>query len=266
MYPSPFNPHKHLTPHHTTIHHASVWYLHSLPRPLDPKPLYRLPLASNFPSYLNSSTFSSTILYYKLAATTPYPPKMPTLPPLLNILLALTILTATTLTVLVITPPNSDSKTTSSTTAGTRTIETSTKRTKNPFAPPLQPKTPTETTTKDSIAVFTSPLFLNSCRLAVIGLGIHHAALAFFYPSPPQLICPRQEHLNPSLFTWSWRTSICLGGILIAAPVRLLAFKQLGPNFTFQLAVPGKLVTTGLYVLLLYLTLTPHSRPLSRWR
>jgi hypothetical protein len=70
--------------------------------------------------------------------------------------------------------------------------------------------------------------------------------------------------LNPSLFTWSWRTSLCLGGILIAAPVRLLAFKQLGPNFTFQLAVPGKLVTTGLYVFLLYLSLTPHSRPLSR--
>jgi hypothetical protein len=71
--------------------------------------------------------------------------------------------------------------------------------------------------------------------------------------------------LNPSLFTWSWRTSICLGGILIAAPVRLLAFKQLGPNFTFQLAVPGKLVTTGLYVFLLYLSLTPHFLPLSRW-
>jgi hypothetical protein len=191
---------------------------------------------------------------------------MPTLPLLPNILLALTILTATTLTVLVITPPNSDSKTTSSTTAGTRTTETSTKGTKTPSAPSLQPKTPTKTTTKDSIAVFTSPLFLNSCRLAVIGLGIHHAALAFTYPSPPQLICPRQEHLNPSLFTWSWRTSICLGGILIAAPVRLLAFKQLGPNFTFQLAVPGKLITTGLYVILHYLSLTPHSRPLSMWR
>jgi len=40
---------------------------------------------------------------------------------------------------------------------------------------------------------------------------------------------------------------MCLGSILVAAPIRLLAFKQLGPNFTFRLAPPKKLVTTGMY-------------------
>lgn len=40
---------------------------------------------------------------------------------------------------------------------------------------------------------------------------------------------------------------VCLGLIFIAAPVRLLAFQQLGKNFTFRLAKPQGLVTTGLY-------------------
>lgn len=35
--------------------------------------------------------------------------------------------------------------------------------------------------------------------------------------------------------------------IFIAAPIRLLAYKQLGQNFTFTLAKPKKLVKTGLY-------------------
>jgi protein-S-isoprenylcysteine O-methyltransferase Ste14 len=38
-----------------------------------------------------------------------------------------------------------------------------------------------------------------------------------------------------------------LGLIFVAAPIRLLAFKQLGRNFTFQLARPQGLVTTGMY-------------------
>ena len=35
--------------------------------------------------------------------------------------------------------------------------------------------------------------------------------------------------------------------IVIAAPIRLLAFKQLGKSFTFVLAKPKALVKTGLY-------------------
>jgi protein-S-isoprenylcysteine O-methyltransferase Ste14 len=35
--------------------------------------------------------------------------------------------------------------------------------------------------------------------------------------------------------------------VIIAAPVRLLAFKQLGENFTFRLAKPKALVKTGMY-------------------
>jgi len=35
--------------------------------------------------------------------------------------------------------------------------------------------------------------------------------------------------------------------IFFAAPIRLLAFRQLGQNFTFRLAKPKELVKTGLY-------------------
>lgn len=35
--------------------------------------------------------------------------------------------------------------------------------------------------------------------------------------------------------------------VTIAAPIRLLAFRQLGENFTFRLARPTALVKTGLY-------------------
>jgi protein-S-isoprenylcysteine O-methyltransferase Ste14 len=40
---------------------------------------------------------------------------------------------------------------------------------------------------------------------------------------------------------------ICLSLIFIAAPIRLLSFAQLGKDFTFRLAKPKKLVTSGLY-------------------
>jgi protein-S-isoprenylcysteine O-methyltransferase Ste14 len=111
------------------------------------------------------------------------------------------------------------------------------------FTPPNP--TPTNSTAKDRI-FFYSTNFIGARQLFVILLGAYHGYIALTYPSPPNF-CPRPENLNPNLFTWSPTSIICTTLILIAAPIRLLAFKQLGPNFTFKLAQPKNLVTTGLY-------------------
>jgi protein-S-isoprenylcysteine O-methyltransferase Ste14 len=139
---------------------------------------------------------------------------MITLPSLQNILLSLTILLSTYLTDLVLTPPNPN---------------------------------PTSPETKDTVRPVTGPVFLLFRGGIVVIIGIYHSFLAQTYPWTPSRICPRPENLNPRLFTWNLHTVICLGLIIVAANVRLLAFKQLGPNFTFRLAPPKKLVTTGMY-------------------
>jgi protein-S-isoprenylcysteine O-methyltransferase Ste14 len=53
--------------------------------------------------------------------------------------------------------------------------------------------------------------------------------------------------LNEKLFTWSSATILYAIVVMTSAPIRLLAYRQLGKNFTFQLATPSKLTTTGLY-------------------
>lgn len=74
-----------------------------------------------------------------------------------------------------------------------------------------------------------------------------HILQTSFYPSPPALLCPNPGNLSSELFTWSPYTAAALIAIIAAAPIRLLAFRQLGRNFTFRLARPSSLVTGGLY-------------------
>lgn len=67
------------------------------------------------------------------------------------------------------------------------------------------------------------------------------------FPNHRSKICYNADLLNLDLMRWSLITVITIGVVLIAAPIRLLAYAQLGKNFTFQLAKPSGLVTTGLY-------------------
>jgi protein-S-isoprenylcysteine O-methyltransferase Ste14 len=87
---------------------------------------------------------------------------------------------------------------------------------------------------------------LGRCGFALVS-WLYCAALTLTYPHPPAFLCPCPQNLSPEHFTWSRFTIVALGLIFVAAPIRLLAFKQLGKNFTFQLARPQGLVTTGLY-------------------
>lgn len=78
----------------------------------------------------------------------------------------------------------------------------------------------------------------------------YHMALILLPDISPRLyssICVNPDVLNQGLVTWSWITGpfVCL--IFLAAPIRLRAYSGLGKDFTFVLAKPKKLVTTGIY-------------------
>lgn len=81
-------------------------------------------------------------------------------------------------------------------------------------------------------------------------MALHSSALAYTYPNiPPSLLRHGAENaLNTDLITWSPATAIPIGLILCAGvPLRLGAYSSLGKNFTFALAAPSSLNTSGIY-------------------
>ncbi|PBP16127.1 isoprenylcysteine carboxyl methyltransferase [Diplocarpon rosae] len=121
--------------------------------------------------------------------------------------------------------------------------------------------------TEDRIFPFAGDFFLLIRRLTFAVLGLYHAILMLYPNSPPTVLCPNPSNLNPSLFTWTTHSMICFGIVFIAAPIRLLAFAQLGKNFTFKLAKPQQLVTGGLYAYVQHPSYTTLAIvALSNWR
>lgn len=83
-------------------------------------------------------------------------------------------------------------------------------------------------------------------------LSLHLAALAFFHPDiPPAVLRHGAENgLSPSLTTWSPSTLLPLAALFLAGvPLRLGPYRSLGSDFTFDLAKPDRLKTTGIYAL-----------------
>ncbi|KAL2062277.1 hypothetical protein VTL71DRAFT_6543 [Oculimacula yallundae] len=117
----------------------------------------------------------------------------------------------------------------------------------------------TTSAVSDRIIPFASFEFLLVRRVSILIIGINHALLILNPTAPNYLICPSTSSLNLSLFTWTRYSAICLALILIFAPIRLLAFAQLGKNFTFKLAKPQNLVTTGLYAYMQHPSYTANS-------
>ncbi|KAK4666164.1 hypothetical protein QC763_0069980 [Podospora pseudopauciseta] len=106
--------------------------------------------------------------------------------------------------------------------------------------PPTRSKSDSLTTChitdKHATKIMLSPLGL---------LTLLSARLAYLYPALPPNQC---RHLNPDLVTWSPSTAIPLALILcVGVPLRLASYASLGKNFTFALAEPDRLKTTGLY-------------------
>ncbi|KAH7324230.1 isoprenylcysteine carboxyl methyltransferase [Stachybotrys elegans] len=87
--------------------------------------------------------------------------------------------------------------------------------------------------------------------MAPVGLlTLHACGLALTYPSIPRWLLGHgaDNGLNPDLFTWSPSTGIPLALLLgVGIPLRLAAYASLGANFTYALAEPDRLQTTGIY-------------------
>ncbi|KAK9482543.1 hypothetical protein V1527DRAFT_476082 [Lipomyces starkeyi] len=85
-------------------------------------------------------------------------------------------------------------------------------------------------------------------RSVILCSSLYHTLLAVTFPSPDTRICPHPSNINPVLFTWNALTLGCLILIIcVGAPIRLAAYSGLGKNFTFRLAPPDRLITTGIY-------------------
>ncbi|RDA88834.1 hypothetical protein CP532_5429 [Ophiocordyceps camponoti-leonardi (nom. inval.)] len=102
---------------------------------------------------------------------------------------------------------------------------------------------PVKTRKGDRLGVFIGYPSMVASRLAVSALVLFHAYLVAAYP-----VSSCSAKLNGRLFQWNWHTSTCLFIIaFVGAPIRLAAYAGLGRNFTFKLAAPDRLITSGVY-------------------
>lgn len=133
---------------------------------------------------------------------------------LLTLSLCATVLVAGYLTVLCLTPPN--------------------------------PKAD-QTWKNDRIWIFYSPVVIRAAQILSFGIILHHAALVYLcYDGTTVDLNP--QLFNTALFCWNWATAASLVSIIcIGAPLRLAAYGALGGRFTFNLAPPNELQTTGVY-------------------
>jgi protein-S-isoprenylcysteine O-methyltransferase Ste14 len=81
----------------------------------------------------------------------------------------------------------------------------------------------------------------------MFGFGLSYESALILFPEYHAKMCLNPDALNPALLQWSWYTSTFVIIVLIFAPLRLSAYAGLGKNFTFALAKPNKLITTGIY-------------------
>jgi protein-S-isoprenylcysteine O-methyltransferase Ste14 len=135
-----------------------------------------------------------------------------------------------------------------------------------------QPSTRKITSSSESWPMYlaASPLFTSLVRLSIICISVYHMILSTSISStraeettidalPPgspwtiservsqKNICPQTMNLDPGLFTWSPRTVAALLLLYASSTLRFAAYAQLGSNFTYRIAKPDELVTTGLY-------------------
>ena len=116
------------------------------------------------------------------------------------------------------------------------------------------PKVISQKTESWAMYLAASPTGMFFARTITLLIALHHAIVSLtlshtLLPSPSRqtTICPTLQHLDPRLFTWSLPTLISLSLLYIGITIRLRAYTELGTNFTFRVAAPDKLVTSGVY-------------------
>jgi protein-S-isoprenylcysteine O-methyltransferase Ste14 len=112
---------------------------------------------------------------------------------------------------------------------------------------PPNPPPPRDHGVQDRINFVTWPIMTLFGQTTTITLYLYHILLVLTFPNPPSVLCPHSSRLDHRFFTWTSYSAACTVLAILGASVRLTAYRQLGPNFTFQLARPKKLVTGGLY-------------------
>ena len=100
---------------------------------------------------------------------------------------------------------------------------------------------------QDRISFMTRPAVALFGKTTLLTLSLYHILLVLTFPNPPSALCPHARRLDYRFFTWTFYSATCILLLIVGASLRLTAYRQLGPSFTFQLAKPKKLVTTGLY-------------------
>ncbi|KAL4994669.1 hypothetical protein BDV10DRAFT_188791 [Aspergillus recurvatus] len=117
--------------------------------------------------------------------------------------------------------------------------------------PPNETTTPHTTDRVRFLTTTPSLLFAHIANIAVL-----YQALVTLFSSASSSdhetfasICPYPSHLdsNSSTVSWNPRTVGYLTLVALGAFIRLSAYGGLGRNFTYQLAKPNRLVTSGLY-------------------
>jgi protein-S-isoprenylcysteine O-methyltransferase Ste14 len=99
-----------------------------------------------------------------------------------------------------------------------------------------------------------SPAGMIIARATTMVLALHQAVVALsLSQSLPhsnevlQSVCRTPEYLDPRLFTWSTALMVSLALLYVGSYVRFQAYAQLGSNFTYRIAKPDQLVTSGQY-------------------
>ncbi|KAF2767078.1 hypothetical protein EJ03DRAFT_161805 [Teratosphaeria nubilosa] len=118
----------------------------------------------------------------------------------------------------------------------------------------LTPPNPNRTdgTMKDSLSAFalTGKCSAILALSPMLILAVHQSSLAYCYPIVPTSLLGfgLKNGLNTDLIKWTPSTAVPLAAILcIGVPLRLIPYGTLGKNFTFRLAEPDRLTTTGIY-------------------
>ncbi|KAJ5889617.1 Phospholipid methyltransferase [Penicillium tannophilum] len=122
----------------------------------------------------------------------------------------------------------------------------------NVCATPPNPSTPQkDQQIKDQIgSLLGAGGRITAMRFASIFCIMYHSlvtVLPVYAPQHMAQVCPNTGNLNPAIFEWSPTTTLALAMIYVGATVRIMAYGGLGRLFTFHLAPPDRLITSGIY-------------------
>ncbi|EFX00549.1 prenyl cysteine carboxyl methyltransferase ste14 [Grosmannia clavigera kw1407] len=118
------------------------------------------------------------------------------------------------------------------------------------LSPPHVGKASPPTTTGDALQrLHLASQNTTNAVVAPLGLlSLHTAGLALCYPAVLRHPGGRLASVASGCITWSPATTLSLALILcLGIPLRLCSYASLGTSFTFVLAQPDRLITTGLY-------------------